>query len=278
LGIAVEMSKPIVVYRETIFEDSPEVEGKSPNKHNKFEIVVKPLEQSVYQAMLDEELPSKQEVKGRNIELAKKFAEKGMDYDEAKSMVLIHNKNVFMDQTKGIQYMNEVIELVKEAFIEMMEEGPLAKEPCTRLKVILTNAELHEDPVHRGPGQVIPAVRFAIKEAMLHANATMLEPRQVIRIDLPSELVGDAIREVENRRGQILDMKEERGASIISAKIPVSDIFGFDATLKSATSGRGFYSLVETAFEKLPGELRDEVITGIRKRKGLPEGMPKPET
>lgn len=278
LGIAVEMSKPIVVYRETIFEDSPEVEGKSPNKHNKFEIIVKPLEDSVYQAMLNGELPTKQEVKGRNIDLAKKFAAKGMDYDEAKSMILIHNKNVFMDQTKGVQYMNEVIELVKEAFIEMMEEGPLAKEPCTKLKVILNDAELHEDPVHRGPGQVIPAVRFAIREAMLHANASMLEPRQIIRIDLPSELVGNVIREVENRRGQILDMKEERGASIISAKIPVSDMFGFDAALKSATSGRGFYSLVETSFEKLPNDLRDGVITGIRKRKGLPEGIPKPET
>jgi len=278
LGIDVEMSKPIVVYRETIFEDSPEVEGKSPNKHNKFEIVVRPLEESVYQAMLDGELPSKQEVKGRNVELAKRFAEKGMNYDEAKSIVLIHNKNVFMDQTKGVQFMNEVIELVKEAFIEMMEEGPLSKEPCMKLKVILSNAELHEDPVHRGPGQVIPAVRFAIREAMLHANATLLEPKQIIRIDLPSELVGNVIREVENRRGQILDMKEEGGASIISAKIPVSNMFGFDATLKSATSGRGFYSLIETKFEKLPNDLRDEVITEIRKRKGLPAGIPKPET
>jgi elongation factor 2 len=124
----------------------------------------------------------------------------------------------------------------------------------------------------------MPAVRYAIKEGMLRANATLLEPKQIIRIDVPSELIGEVIREVENRRGQILDMKEERGASVVTAKIPVSDIFGFDSSLKSATSGRGFYSLIETVFEKLPAEMRDEVIKSIRKRKGLSEEIPKPES
>jgi len=112
---------------------------------------------------------------------------------------------------------------------------------------------------------------------MLNASATMLEPKQIIRVDVPSELIGEVIREVENRRGQILDMKEERGASIVTAKLPVSDMFGFDSSLKSATSGRGFYSLIETVFEKLPTDLRDEVIKGIRKRKGLPENIPQAE-
>jgi len=277
-GIDVEMSKPIVVYRETIFEKSPEIEGKSPNKHNKFHVIVEPLEQGVYKAMTEGEIPSEIEFKGKHTEMFKKISSFGMDYDEAKSIVLIHNKTVFMDITKGIQFMNEVIEMVLDAFRSIMDEGPLAKEPCTGIKVKLVNAELHEDPVHRGPGQVMPAVRFAIKEAMLYANATMLEPKQIIRIDVPSELFGEVIREVENRRGQILDMKEERGASIVTAKIPVSDIFGFDSSLKSSTSGRGFYSLIETVFEKLPTEMRDEVILGIRKRKGMPEQIPKPET
>lgn len=277
LGLDVEMSKPIVVYRETIFQPSPEVEAKSPNKHNKFDIIVEPLEDGVYKAMLDGDLTSNQDIKGRNIEIAKKISEFGMDYDEAKSIAVIYNKNVFMDQTKGIQFMNEVIEMVRDAFKEVMDDGPLSREPCTKLKVKLVDAELHEDPVHRGPGQIMPAIKYGIRQAMLNANATMLEPKQVIRVDIPSELIGEVIREVENRRGQILDMKEERGASFITAKVPVADMFGFDAELKSATSGRGFYSLIEIAFEKLPQELREDVIRGIRKRKGLPEDIPKPE-
>jgi elongation factor 2 len=278
LGIDVEMSRPIVVYRETIFKKSPEVEGKSPNKHNKLIFIVEPLEDEIYKAMVEGEIPSQLEVRGgKHLEVIKKISELGMPYDQAKNILVIYNRNVLIDMTKGVQYLNEVIEMVKDAFKEVCEDGPLAREPCTKVKAILVDAELHEDPVHRGPGQIMPAVRYAIRQAMLKAEATLLEPKQTVRIDLPSEFVGNVIREVESRRGQILDMKEEKGVSIIVAKIPVSDIFGFDASLKSATSGRGFYSLIETTFEKLPTELRDEVIKAIRKRKGLSEEIPKPE-
>jgi len=277
MGIDVEMSPPIVVYRETVFNKSPEVEGKSPNRHNVFNMVVEPLEDGVYQAMLKGEVETDKEIKGKNIEFAKKISQFGMNYDEAKSVITIHNKNILIDETKGVQFMNEVMEMVKDAFVEMMEEGPLCKEPCTKVKVKVIDAGLHEDPVHRGPGQVIPAVRRTIRNGMLISGATLLEPKQVIRIDVPSELVGEVIREVENRRGQILDMKEERGQSMITAKIPVADIFGFDAALKSATSGRGFYSLIEIVFEKLPTDLREKVVLGVRKRKGMTEEIPKPE-
>lgn len=145
------------------------------------------------------------------------------------------------------------------------------------MKVKLMDAELHEDPVHRGPGQILPAIRHGIRQAMLRAHATMLEPKQIIRIDVPTDFMGNVIREVENRRGQVLDMKEERGATIITAKMPVAEMFGFDATLKSATSGRGFYSLIEIIFEKLPNDLFSEVVRGVRKRKGLNEDIPVPE-
>jgi len=276
MGIDVTMSEPIVVYRETVFGKSPVIEGKSPNKHNRFYIMVEPLEEGVYKAMLEGEIPSSKVVKSKDLELFKKLSENGMPYEEAKNVAVIHNKSVFIDLTKGVQFMNEVIEMVRDAFKEVMEDGPLAREPCMKVKVKLMDAELHEDPVHRGPGQIMPAVRYAIRQAMLHANATLLEPKQVIRIDVPTELMGEVIREVENRRGQILDIREERGATVITAKIPVANIFGFDASLKSATSGRGFYSLIETVFEKIPNELRDETIKRIRKRKGLPEAVPKP--
>ena len=276
MGIDVTMSEPIVVYRETVFGKSPVIEGKSPNKHNRFYIMVEPLEEGVYKAMLEGEIPSSKVVKSKDLELFKKLSENGMPYEEAKNVAVIHNKSVFIDLTKGVQFMNEVIEMVRDAFKEVMEDGPLAREPCMKVKVKLVDAELHEDPVHRGPGQIMPAVRYAIRQAMLHADATLLEPKQVIRIDVPTELMGEVIREVENRRGQILDIREERGATVITAKIPVANIFGFDASLKSATSGRGFYSLIEVVFEKIPKELRDETIKSIRRRKGLPEAVPKP--
>lgn len=277
-GLDVIMSPPIVVYREAIFEKSPEVEAKSPNKHNKLYFTVEPLEDGVYQAMVDGDLPSDGPVKAKNIELFKKFAEHGMDYDEAKSLKYIFNKSVFEDRTKGVQFLNEVIEMVYDGFKEVLDDGPLAREPCMKVKVVLHDVDLHEDPVHRGQGQIIPATRWGIRQAMLRANASLLEPRQVVRIDVPQELIGAATREIENRRGQIQDMKEERGVTILQAKMPVSEMFGFDASLKSATGGRGFYNLIETTFEKLPRDLFEKTVKEIRKRKGLPEEIPKPES
>jgi elongation factor 2 len=269
LGIDVVMSQPIVVYRETVLEKSPEIEGKSPNKHNKFSIYIEPISDEIFQAMVEGTVPSDLEVKGKNKELIEKLVKLGMDRDEAKNVILIHEKNIFLDSTKGVQYLNEVMELLKEAFDNVMDEGPLCKEPSTKVKVILTDAELHEDPVHRGPGQLIPAFRHTIIDGMMHASPTLLEPKQVIRVDVPEELIGVVTRELENRRGQILDMINERGQSQVKAKVPVSEIFGLDATLKSATSGRGFYSVIEVTFEKLPRDLQIKTINGVRKRKGM---------
>jgi elongation factor 2 len=271
LGLDVEMSKPIVVYREAVFAKSPEVTGKSPNKHNKFSIIAEPLEPGVYEAMKNGMLPDEFEVKSKKVDFARKFADAGMDYEEAKGIILIHEKCVLIDATKGVQYLNEVVELMKEAFKNAVDEGPLCREPCTSFKIVILDAELHEDPVHRGPGQIIPAFRSTIRKGLMHAEVTLLEPKQNIRVDIPEELIGSVTREVENRRGQVQDIRTERGAAIITAKIPVSDMFGFDATIKSATSGRGFYSLIETVFEKLPKELKEKTIAAIRKRKGLPE-------
>ena len=278
LGIDVIMSKPIVVYRETIFKKSPVIEGKSPNKHNKIYIMVEPLEDGVYQAMIKGDIPSDIEVKKKNLELFKKLSEAGMPYDEAKRVKVIFNKNVFIDLTKGVQFLNEVIEMIKASFKEIMEEGPLAREPCTKVKVKLVDAELHEDPVHRGPGQIMPATRYAIKQAMLRADISLLEPKQIIRIDIPSDLLGNVIREVEGRRGQILNISEHEGATVVTAKLPVAEMFGFDASLKSATSGRGFYSLIDIVFEKLPKDLFEKTVKEIRKRKGLREEIPKPDS
>jgi len=277
MGIDVELSPPIVVYRETILKPSPMVEGKSPNKHNKLYFIVEPLEDSVYDAMRAGEIPSNIEVKKKNLELFQKLEKAGMKGDDARNVILIHEKNVLIDQTKGVQFLLEVIEMIKEAFIEVMGDGPLAREPCMKLKVKLVDAELHEDPVHRGPGQIMPAVRYAIRQAMLLAGTVLFEPKQILRIDIPTDSMGIVSREIENRRGTILEMKEEEGAMTIIAKIPVAELFGFDAKLKSLTSGRGFYSLVDIVFERLPDELRDQIVKNIRKRKGLPEEIPRAE-
>ncbi len=270
-GIDVEISPPIVIYRESVKTATPEpIEGKSPNKHNRFYIVVEPLERAVYDAMVSGEIKD-QEVKKKNLELVEKLVELGMKREEVKKVKQIYERNILLDTTLGVGAILEVIEMVKQAFREAMDEGPLAREPCAGVKVKLVDAKLHEDAIHRGPAQVIPAVRKAIREAMLAAEPYILEPKQIIRIDIPTEHMGGATREISNRRGQILEMKEERGTTIIKAKIPVAEMFGFNSDLKSATGGTGFYWLIDIVYEPLPKELEPKVIAQIKQRKGIKE-------
>ncbi len=277
LEIPIDASPPIVVYRETITKASNKTEGKSPNKHNIFYIIIEPLDEKILEAMKNNEIPSEADFKKKHLELRQKLLDLGVSNDDVKAIQLIYNKNILMDKTKGIQYLNETMEMIKDSFKGVMDEGPLSREACVGVKAVLVDAKLHEDAIHRGPGQVLPSIRYAISAGMLNADSTLLEPKQIIRIDVPSEIMGGAIKEVQNRRGQVLDMSEERGATMIRAKIPVSEMFGFNSALKSATEGKGFYSLIDVIFERLPKDLRDKTIIKIRKRKGLSEQIPKIE-
>ena len=275
MDIEIRTSPPIVVYRESVRGRSPEVEGKSPNKHNRFYMSAEPLDQKIYEAIVEGKIPEGR-VK-RPKEAIPIFIDGGMEREEAKSCLSITNRNVFIDMTKGVQYLSETMELVMDSFESLMKEGPLAKEPCSGMRICIWDAKLHEDAIHRGPAQTYPAVRSAIKNAMLKAEPSFMEPVQIIRIDTPEESMGAAMTEVQNRRGQVSDVQNEQGAAIIHASLPVAEMFGFEAALKSATGGKGFYSLVDVIFQRLPKELFDKVLMQIRKRKGMSEEMPLPD-
>ncbi|PIV68964.1 MAG: elongation factor EF-2, partial [Euryarchaeota archaeon CG01_land_8_20_14_3_00_38_12] len=201
--------------------------------------------------------------------LAKKLQELGMDKFESKGVVAFHDTNMFVDATKGIQYLHETMELCIEAFHEAMKKGPLADERCMGVKVRLVDAKLHEDSIHRGPAQVIPAVRNAIYGAMCQAKRNLLEPKQKVFINVPQELMGDATREMQQRRANIEDMKQEGDITTIISKAPVAEMFGFASAIRSATAGRALWSTEHAGFEKIPYELQDNVVKKIRERKGL---------
>ncbi|EDY35312.1 translation elongation factor aEF-2, partial [Aciduliprofundum boonei T469] len=266
--VEVITSPPIVVYRETVDHKGGPFEGKSPNKHNKFYIEVEPLEESVVQAIVDGEIEEMDRIKNRK-DLAKRLEELGMNRDEAKKVEAIRGPNILLDMTWGVQYLNETMELVKQAFFEAVERGPLANEKVYGLKVKLVDAKLHEDSIHRGPAQVIPAVRNAIYGAMCQGNRVLLEPIQKIYINVPMELVGSVTREIQQRRGVIVDMEQEEYQTIIHAKAPVAEMFGFASAIRSATGGRVLWSTENAGYERVPRDLQPQIVRQIRERKGL---------
>jgi len=267
-GVDVITGSPIVVYREAIQKTSPEVEGKSPNKHNKFYFVVSVLDDKIYNVIKAGELPEIR-IKKKDDTLVNKLVELGMETKDAKNVREIYRGNILVDSTRGIVHIGEVIELIADGFEQVMNEGPLAKEPGMKVRVDIMDCKLHEDAIHRGPAQVLPAVRDAIREAMVLAKCSMFEPLQIIQIESPAETMGEISKLIGNKRGQMLEMEQVEDHITIKAKLPVAEMFGFTSDLRSATSGRGNYFIIDQVFEKVPEELQQKVITNIRKRKGL---------
>jgi elongation factor 2 len=266
-------SEPIVVYREGVKHDSVKAtngkgfEGKSPNRHNRFYHDVRPLDPTIVEALKNNEIPS--DAKKHQDEVTKKLQTFGWEKDVARKVMHIKATNMYVDGTKGIQYLHETKELMKEAFDEVVNRGPRAGEPVSGLLVTLQDAKLHEDAIHRGPAQVIPAVRNSIYGAMTIAGTQLQEPMQKVVVQVPQDIMGDVTREMQQRRGVIEDMKSETDTIIVESKAPVAEMFGFASAIRSATGGRALWSTENIGFEPLPANLLKDVTAKIRERKGL---------
>jgi len=275
-GVEITTSPPIVVYRETVVMKSPgEFEGKSPNKHNRFYITVEPLEEDIRAAIVDGTIPSGDIKKSK--EVARQLIDMGWTKVHGRGVLSIENSCVFVDATKGIQNLFETRELLIDAFKEVVKRGPRAHEKMMGVKIILEDAKLHEDAIHRGPAQTIPAVRNGINGALVSAGVALLEPKQNVYINVPQELMGSVTSEMSQRRAEIAGMETEGDMVTITAKAPIKEMFGFASEIRSATGGRALWSTEFSGYEALPRDLLDEITEEIRLRKGLKAEMPRPE-
>jgi len=275
-GIEVETSPPIVVYRETVRAKSKVFEGKSPNKHNKLYISVEPLNEEtiklIQQGVVTEDMDPYKRAKILRDEA-------GWEYDEAKRIWAIdENINVFVDMTTGVQHLREVRDTIIQGFRLAMREGPLAAEPVRGVKVILHDAVIHEDPAHRGPAQIFPAVRNPIYAAMLSSRPTLLEPIQKLEIKVPIDYMGNITAVLAKRRGRILNVVHLMGNIVkIIAEIPVAESFDLANELRSASAGRAFWGVEFSRWAPVPDSILMDVVRKIRQRKGLKPEPPKPE-
>jgi elongation factor 2 len=266
--VEIEASKPIVVYRELVKHPGGPFEGKSPNKHNKFYFEVEPLPAAVVQAIKDGEVPQGKSFKDTKA-LVTKLEQLGIPRDEGRGIIAVEGGNILFDVTKGIQYLNETMDLIVDAFKEAVNRGPLANEKVYGLKVRLVDAKLHEDSIHRGPAQTIPAARSGIYGAMVLGDRMLLEPFQKVTVNVPQEVLAGATRELQRRRGEILDMTSVGDLQTIVAKVPVAEMFGFASDIRSATAGKVLWSTESMGFEAVPTDLQQKVVAEIRQRRGL---------
>ncbi len=273
-GLELKVSQPIVVYRETIEDGFGTIEGKSPNKHNKFQITVAPLEEGVYQAIREGDIEEGRR-KGRSKDIWQFVHECGMEKDQARRIIDVYKGNVMLDMTRGVQHLDEVMELMLDGFEQVMANGPLAKEPMMKVKVLLEDASLHEDAIHRGPAQVYPAIKNPIYACILKAQPRILEPIQNVWVDVPQDYMGSVTSELQRRRGIVGGMDQKDELMTVESRIPIAESFGFAGDIRSASEGHALWSTENSGYDKLPTELQAKLVSQIRERKGLKKDLPK---
>jgi elongation factor 2 len=274
-NLKVKISKPIVIYRETISHNynGPAIMGKSPNKHNKVWITIEKLEEDVIEAIKSGKL-SEMQSKDDRVKLLKTF---GWETDDAKSVVAIEGYNLLVTRIKGRQYVDEIMDHVKSGFREAVATSVLAKEPAYGLKVNLEDVTVHEDPVHRGPAQILPMTWRPIWCAFLLSDPKLLEPMIAFECKVPNAFVSSIIATVQKRRGKILDMVNEEDIIIVKAEMPVSESFGLAEELRSSTEGRAFWATQFSRWAQVPEQLQSDVVKQIRERRGLSPLPPRAE-
>jgi len=271
-GLEIVTSHPIVVYRESVASRGVNAMAKSPNKHNRFWVQVEPLEERVI-AMIEKGEVS--EEMGRKRMSAILQREAVWPAEEARNVwALEEHRNVFIDATRGVQYIREVRDTAIAGFRWACQNGPLCEEPMRGLKVRLMDAQLHEDPPHRDPAQIMPAVRRAILGSFLTAKPALLEPVYRIGVSVPTQWVGEVGSILTRKRGRIASSIQKGALTMITGYIPVAETFGVSAEMRSATSGHAFWQSQFDRWEKVPENLAAVIIQDIRKRRGLPLEIP----
>ncbi|MEM3463512.1 MAG: elongation factor EF-2 [Candidatus Bathyarchaeia archaeon] len=274
-GLEIITSKPIVIYREGILEKGAVVMAESPNKHNKFWVQVEPLEEKAITLMEKNEIT--EGIDGKQIENTL-FKEANWPIEEAENVWAIDkHRNILLNMAKDMQHLHEIREMIIDGFKWACKAGPLCEEPMRGVKVKLIDAELHEDPVHRGPAQILPAIRKAMLGSFLTARPVLLEPVYRITVSVPAQWVGKCIEIITRKRGKVLASEQRGVLTLINGIIPVTETFGLSAEMRSATSGHAFWQCSFNNWERVPENIAAEVIRQIRERKGLPPEKPSPD-
>lgn len=271
-------SEPIVTYKETVTEESSQsCLAKSPNKHNRIYAKSEPMDENLTKAIEEEKVSSRMDSKELQKVLTEQF---DWDPNDAKKLWTFapdQMTNCIVDQTKGIQYLNEVKEHVVEGFKWVSKEGVLAEEEVRGVRMNISDVHLIADAIHRGPGQIIPATRRVFYASCLTAQPRFQEPMLLCEIQTPEDAIGGIYSTLSQRRGNIFGEEPIPGTPMVIVKsyLPVAESFGFAQLLREKTSGRAFPQMVFDHWSTLQndpleaGSRANKICEGIRVRKGL---------
>ena len=169
----------------------------------------------------------------------------------------------FDNQVTGGRVPREYIPSVDAGFQDAMAVGVLAGYPMVGVKGILVDGAYHD--VDSSEMAFKLAGSMAFKEAARKADPVLLEPLMAVEVRTPEEYMGDVIGDLNSRRGQIQSMEDATGVKVVSALVPLSEMFGYVGDLRSKTSGRAVYSMTFDSYAEVPKAVADEIV---QKNKG----------
>jgi elongation factor G len=163
----------------------------------------------------------------------------------------------FVDATKGGVIPREYIPAVERGIVDSMETGPLAGYPMVDVKATLLDGSYHEVDSSEIAFKI--AGSMALKEGARKADPVILEPVMAVEVVVPEEFMGDVIGDLSGRRGKIQGMEARAGAQVITAQVPLAEMFGYATDLRSMTQGRATYTMQFSHYEPVPQPISEEI-------------------
>jgi len=163
----------------------------------------------------------------------------------------------FESQIVGGAIPREYIPNVDKGIQEALTSGVLAGFPTVDLKVELIDGSYHEVDSSEMAFKI--AGSMAVKEALKRSGPVLLEPIMDVEVVTPEEYMGDVMGDLSSRRGQIGGMEDRAGAKVVTAEVPLSEMFGYSTDLRSKTQGRAVYTMHFGAYKPVPKSVAEEV-------------------
>lgn len=284
-GVPLIISDPVVQFRETVGgKSSMTALSKSPNKHNRLYMVAEPLDEDLALAIEAGKVAPRDDFKARARVLADDF---GWNVNDGQKIWTFgpdgNGANLLVDQTAGVQYLNEIKDSVVSGFQWATREGPVAEEPMRGIRFNILDVTLHADSIHRGTGQIMPTTRRVLYASSLLAEPALQEPVYLVEIQVPESAMGGVYGVLTRRRGHVINEEQRAGTPLfnIKAYLPILESFGFNADLRQATSGQAFPQSVFDHWQILPGGSAidptskvGQLVLDTRKRKGIKVEIP----
>jgi len=176
----------------------------------------------------------------------------------------------FVDSIKGGAIPNEYIPSCDKGFRKAMEKGSLIGFPVVGIKMTINDGQWH--PVDSSDIAFQLAAIGGFREAYEKAKPVILEPIMKVAIEGPSEFQGNMFGLINQRRGIIIDSKDENNYSVVNAEVPLSEMFGFSTILRSSTQGKAEFTMEFLKYGKVPNAVADELIKEYKAKKAAEAG------